>query len=161
MWPTILGGAVIGAIVNVAVYYAIKKIRREPLSWKGATAALLAGVVGGAMIGAGAGILAGGGIRALGFMAANGAITSGGETFARNALENKPLMENVAVDAAIGAAEAPIFFAAFRAVGKALPEVAGVITGRESIKGAIPAVKEAAKAVEVAAARRVAARLGR
>ncbi len=160
MWPTILGGALVGAVVNVLVYAAVKKIRGEPISWKGATAAVVAGALGGAMIGSGAGILAGGGMRALGFMAANGAVTSGGETLTRNALEKKPLMEGVIADAAIGAAEAPIFFAAFGAVAKALPEVGSVVAGKQPVSGAVPEIKEAAAAVKTVAIRRIAARLG-
>lgn len=114
----VLIGAVVGGVLNVVGYAVVQTLRGEPLDWKSATASFVGGAVGGALCGLtlGASLLAEGGVGAVAFLSVDGAAAWSSERVAWNALEGRPLGENVAHDALVGAIEAPVFYGVTRGV---------------------------------------------
>jgi hypothetical protein len=146
----ILIGALIGGALFAATYAVTNLVKGDPLSWKGFAGAAAGGVVSGALAATtfGASLLAEGGVGAVGFLAADGAVGSATEQVTDNALDSKPIMQDVITQAAWGAATAPLFYGLFKGVSRFLPAGAIATVAADAEKAVAGVAKDAGSAVE-------------
>jgi hypothetical protein len=132
----VLIGALIGGVMNTLVTFVMHKIRGQPYSWKEAVGSFVGGAIGGALFTCsfGASALEAGGLKAVGFLSADGALTFSSERATDNALEKKPLTEQLAHDAIEGAIVGPLnYFFVSKPLGKLLTNVVTPQEGQETL----------------------------
>lgn len=119
----ILLGALVGGLIGAAASVVMAKIQGRRITW----GVVAGGFAGGAMAGAitattfGASAIAAGGARALAFLAAEGASSSATGRVVENLVDGRPVMKDVAVAAAFGAAGAPLGYLGGQFTGRVVP----------------------------------------
>lgn len=116
----ILIGAIVGAVVSVALTYLASRVINRPLTWKDVAASAMAGIIGGSIATATLGVGAAGTLRTVVAFSAGGATGSAGGQITDNVLHGNAIHKDVGHAVVFGTA----IGAGTLGVGKAVAPVA-------------------------------------